>query len=58
MTIKNEGFIFVLIGAASLILSEEITGLQWAGILLIVGAICLNEVGNARMHYHLKKPAP
>lgn len=44
--------------SASLILSEEVTGLQWAGVLLIVVAICLNEVGGTRLRYNLKNPAP
>ncbi|MFC2949042.1 EamA family transporter [Virgibacillus sediminis] len=44
----------VAIISASLILSEEVTVLQWGGILLILGAIVLNELGSMRLRYRMK----
>ncbi|MFC3041174.1 DMT family transporter [Virgibacillus xinjiangensis] len=44
----------VAIISASLILSEEITVLQWAGILLIIGAIVMNELGSMKLKYRMK----
>ncbi|GAB3048880.1 EamA family transporter [Virgibacillus ainsalahensis] len=44
----------VAIISASLILSETVTAWQWGGIVLILAAIILNEIGSSKLRYYTK----